>query len=85
MTDRYDAMVPRERNGKTYWTRVGTMFPTRSGNGFQLVLDALPLPDKDGRCVISMFEPKPRDSDGGGYQRQQRPVEDDLDGDSVPF
>lgn len=85
MTDRYDAMVPRERNGRTYWTRIGTMFPSKSGNGFQLLLDALPLPDKEGRCVISMFEPKPRDGDGGGYQRQQRPVEDDLDGDSVPF
>lgn len=84
MTDRYDAMVARERNGKTFWTRIGTMFPSKSGEGFNLVLDALPLPDKDGRCAINMFPPRPRDGDGD-RQQQQRPVGDDLDGDSIPF
>lgn len=88
MTDRYDAMSPRERGGKTYWTRIGTMFPSKNGDGFNLVLDALPLPDKEGQVRVSMFPPKERDTGtqerteqrGGG--RRGTPA--DLDED-IPF
>lgn len=60
MTDRFDVMVPRKRKSaggeeKTYWVRIGVAF---FGAHKQIILDALPLPDADGRCVMMLFEPK---------------------------
>lgn len=39
---RLDAMVTREKAGKTYWTKVGAAFPQRNG-GYKVILDALPV------------------------------------------
>ena len=84
---RYDICTPRKgSDGKTYWNRIGTAW--EGDKGIQLVFDALPLPDAEGRCVANLFEPKPRD---GGQQRQQPSgnnhaddLDDDLD-DDIPF
>ena len=45
MIARYDLLVPRddEKTGKTYFTKIGAMFPSKSGDGFSIVLDALPI------------------------------------------
>lgn len=54
---RYDICSPRPgKEGKTFWTRIGTAW--ESDKGIQLVFDALPLPDKEGRCVANLFEPR---------------------------
>jgi hypothetical protein len=59
MTKRYDICTPRKgRDDKTFWTRIGTAF--EGDKGIQLIFDALPLPDSEGRCVANLFEPKPR-------------------------
>jgi hypothetical protein len=66
VSKRYDIMTPRKgKEGKTFWTRIGTAWD--GDKGIQLVFDALPLPDSEGRCVANLFEP--RDRDGGGRQR----------------
>lgn len=39
----------RHKNDKGFWTRIGAMFPHEDGEGFTVVLDALPL---DGRIVL---------------------------------
>jgi hypothetical protein len=40
----------RGRDGeKGFWTRVGAAWPAKSGNGFNIQLDAFPL---DGRIVL---------------------------------
>lgn len=91
MTDRYDAVTARKykaSNGeeKTAFTRIGTMFANRNGDGFNVVLDALPIPDEKGQVRILMFVPKERDDrpqSGGGQQRRSAPVDDDPD--SIPF
>lgn len=31
------------RGEKTYWTRIGTAFPTKEGKGFRLKLDYFPV------------------------------------------
>lgn len=59
-SERFDAMTPRKRkdkdgNEKTYWHKIGAAW---FGNHKQIVLDSLPIPDADGRCVIMLFEPK---------------------------
>jgi len=71
------------REGKTYWNRIGTMFPAKDGNGYSIVLDAYPLPDKEGRVSLIAREPKPREqqSQSGGYAGN---LGDQLD-DHVPF
>ncbi len=85
MITRYDAMTPRKgRDGKTYWTKVGSMFPAKDGkDGFNLVLDALPLPDSDGRCTVSMFVPKPRE--GAEQRPAQQPAGNADMNDDIPF
>lgn len=63
MTKRWDAMSAKQVNDKTYWTRIGVMFENRSGNGFTLSLDAIPVPT-DGAYKISLFEPKENNNNG---------------------
>jgi len=68
---RYDACTPREGRDKTYWHRVGTFFVGEKDGKerMTLYLDSYPTPDKDGRVVIMMFEPKPRESEDEGTRR----------------
>ncbi len=81
MSDRYDLMSPRKRkDGKTFWLRIGTMFRSDKG-GFNLIFDALPLTDAEGRCAVMAFEP--RDQQQGQQSGGGRPPPD-LE-DSIPF
>jgi hypothetical protein len=82
MTTRYDACTGRkDKNGKTYWTKIGAAFPAKEGKeGFNIVLDALPMPNAEGQAWISLFVPKPKDD-----ARQASPPADDMDGDAIPF
>jgi hypothetical protein len=81
MNTRFDICTPRKgKDDKTFWTRIGTAW--QSDKGIQLVFDALPIPDAEGRCVANLFEPKPRE------QSRPRQADDGWgrdDGDSVPF
>jgi hypothetical protein len=46
MADRYDICIGRPRKeGKTYWHKIGAAFPSRSGYGFDLIFDSLPIPE----------------------------------------
>ena len=56
MSKRFDIMAPRKGKDKTFWTRIGTAF--EGDKGIQLIFDALPLPDAEGRCVANLFEPE---------------------------
>lgn len=54
---RMDVCTPVEgKDGKTRWTRVGVAFPSKTGPGWNLILDAAPLNGK-----LSMFEPRAKD------------------------
>jgi len=81
MAKRYDIMAPRKGRDKTFWTRIGTAF--EGDKGIQLIFDALPLPDAEGRCVANLFEPRERDG-SQGTPTQRQPASTDLD-DDVPF
>lgn len=84
---RYDICTPRKnRDGKTFWTRIGTAW--EGDKGIQLVFDALPLPDAEGRCAANLFEPR---ENGGQSQKPQnnggwvgQAPADDLD-DEIAF
>lgn len=82
MATRRDICTPRKKSdGGTYWVKIGTAWD--SDKGTQLVFDALPIPDAEGRCVANLFEPKPRDggTQGGGRSGS---FTDNLD-DDPPF
>ncbi len=70
-------------------TRYNLTSPRKNGEGFQLIFDALPLPDADGRVMVLMSPPREDNRDGMSSRAQaadraQRPARDDLD-DEVPF
>jgi hypothetical protein len=79
MSKRMSIATPRKsKDGKTFWTNIGTAWFNDNGQ-IQLVFDALPLTDSEGRCVANLFEPRERDT-----ARQPVRQIDDLS-DSVPF
>lgn len=82
MSKRMNIATPRKaKDGKTFWTNIGTAWFNENGQ-IQLVFDALPLPDAEGRCVANLFEPRersdaPRDTQAGGrtpaYDSEEAP------------
>ena len=83
MNTRKDICTPRKKSdGGTYWVKIGTAWENE--RGIQLVFDALPIPDAEGRCVANLFDPKPRDGAPVRQQPQRGSIDDDLS-DSIPF
>jgi hypothetical protein len=72
MTTRYDAVISRkDKDGKSRYTKIGAAFPSKQGDGFNIVLDALPMPNAEGQAWISLFVPKPRED---AEHHDQRPI-----------
>lgn len=86
MSKRFDICTPRKgKDDKTFWTRIGTAW--EGDKGIQLVFDALPIPDSEGRCVANLFEPREKQSGvmpgrSGGATSQQTY---EYDGEPAPF
>lgn len=60
---RLDAVSVREKDGKSYFTRIGVAFPAKQGTGWSVLLDAMPAPT-DGQFKILLMEAKARDDRG---------------------
>lgn len=97
MADRYDVVTSRkDKTGKVRYTRIGAAFPAKDGkDGFNIVLDALPMPNAEGQAWLSLYVPKPKEA---AEHHDQRPIserampkkrsiipDDDMSGDSIPF
>jgi hypothetical protein len=85
MTSRYDILSGRtDKDGKKRWTKIGSMWPSKQGEGFSIKLEALPLPNAEGEVWISAFVP--RENDGGAPARvpANRGTPIALD-DDIPF
>lgn len=74
---RLDALAVRESNGKSYFTKIGAAFPAKSGNGFSVLLDAMPAPT-DGQYKILLREPQERPASGGGAPSSRADLNDDI-------
>lgn len=95
MTERYNLMMGRKYKTsggqeKTAWTRVGAMFPNRSGKGFSIALEALPLVlDEKGGVRIQAFPAKARGERGEPRERRGEYSEEDYGAgavdDFIPF
>jgi hypothetical protein len=78
MSKRMTIATPRKgKDGKTFWTNIGTAWFNDNG-GIQLVFDALPIPDGEGRVVANLFEPRERTQQTNARQ----PAYDETD---APF
>jgi len=75
----FNVSTPRKRkDGKTFWLKVGAAW-SRDDGGFKVDLDALPLPDAEGKVTLLISPPR---EDGDRPPQRQS---DDLDGDAIPF
>jgi hypothetical protein len=55
----YRAYTVLKRDGQDdYWLAIGAAFPHQSGDGFNVILQALPLPNADGTCKLVLRPPK---------------------------
>lgn len=95
MADRYDVVTSRkDKDGKWRSTRIGAAFPAKDGkDGFNIVLDALPMPNGDGQAWLTLFAFKPKED--AEHHDQRQPAEKrgaagrsnpnaDMD-DNIPF
>ena len=88
---RMDLLSPRARkDGKTFWLKIGAAFPLDKG-GYQLLFDALPLADAEGRVTLIMKEPSERGEKPAYNQSPQEQYTDASKGgggfpdDDIPF
>ena len=55
----YRAFTVIKREGHDdYWLPIGAAFPHQAGDGFNVILQALPIPDGSGQCKIVLRPPK---------------------------
>lgn len=86
MADRYDAVISRkDKQGKVRYTKIGAAFPAKDGkDGFNIVLDALPMPNPEGQAWISLYVPKERDEGQAPARPAARAPVEEMN-DDVPF
>ena len=85
MTKRYDVCSPRPRkdSDKPFWHRVGTAF--EGDKGININFDSLPLPDKDGRVSVFLFEPKEKGETAKSGSQGSAPRGREAMDDDIPF
>jgi hypothetical protein len=82
MSKRMTIATPRKaKDGKTFWTNIGTAWFNDNGQ-IQLVFDALPIPDSEGRVVANLFEPREKQQ---APRNQSASGRVDADPDFAPF
>ena len=58
----YRAFTVIKREGQDdFWLPIGAAFPHQSGDGYNIILQALPIPDRDGQCKLVLRPPKDAD------------------------
>jgi hypothetical protein len=74
----YRAYTVVKREGQEdFWLAIGAAFQHQDGDGFNVVLPALPFPNGDGQCKIVLRPPKADDTD---QQPQERTVQNNKSG-----
>lgn len=73
MAKRFDVCAPRAgKDDKTFWHRVGTAWEGDKGIG--ITFDSLPLPDKEGRVSVRLFEPREKQQGAAQAGAGQEPA-----------
>jgi len=72
----YRAYTIVKREGQDdFWLAIGAAFPHQSGDGFNIVLQALPITGADGQCKIVLRPP--REDDRAGESGNVRSLRED--------
>jgi hypothetical protein len=72
----YRAFTVIKREGQDdFWLPIGAAFPHQSGDGFNVILQALPISAGDGTCKIVLRPPKDADEN----ERAQQTIRDEND------
>jgi hypothetical protein len=70
------SVIKRGDGQDDFWLAIGAAFPHQSGDGFNVVLQALPIPGADGQCKVVLRPPKAEDDQqpagGNNVQRTDR-------------
>ncbi len=53
--------VIQRKDQDDFWLPIGAAFKHQSGDGYNLVLQALPIPNGDSQCKIVLRPPKDED------------------------
>lgn len=83
-TERYDVLTARTVGDKSYFTKIGVAFPMKNRPGFNIIFEALPIPQmRDGKleCTVMMMPPRERQP---GEESRGAASHAGLD-DDVPF
>ena len=70
-THRAYTIVKREGQDD-FWLAIGAAFPHQSGDGFNVILQALPMPGADGQCKIVLRPLKSDDDRSEGNAQSPR-------------
>jgi hypothetical protein len=74
----YRAYTVIKREGQDdFWLAIGAAFQHQDGDGFNVVLQALPIPNGDGQCKIVLRPPKGDDAE---QQPQERTAQNNKPG-----
>ena len=60
-TYRAYTVIKRGEGQDDFWLAIGAAFPHQSGDGFNVVLQALPIAGADGQCKIVLRPPRSDD------------------------
>jgi len=63
-------VIKRPEGQDDFWLAIGAAFPHQAGDGFNVVLQALPIPGADGQCKIVLRPPRSDDD-----QQAQEPAD----------
>lgn len=93
MSNHYNVLMPREyttKDGatKTAFTKIGVAFPMKNREGFQVTLEAVPMPSlKDGKleCKLLLMPPVEDNAERPAKAERKNSNEAALDSDAVPF
>jgi hypothetical protein len=55
-----------------FWLPIGAAFAHQNGDGFNVILQALPIPNGDGQCKIVLRPPKSDDEQQPSQTRNNR-------------
>ena len=75
-TYRAYTVVKRGEGQDDFWLAIGAAFAHQLGDGFNVILQALPIPGGDGQCKIVLRPPKADDEP----QSQDRAVQNNKPG-----
>lgn len=65
-------VIKRGEGQDDFWLPIGAAFAHQNGDGFNVILQALPIPNGDGTCKIVLRPPK----DGEDREQPEETVRD---------